>query len=274
MAKSIYDVLKNFPECKNKVDEYSTDWISGLGGPWKDLCDEHAKKLLLNKLIPEEKKSKIICTQAMRYLVDVNGRMNKSLNEAGCDYLYYWIYERLHNHDKDISVHVNDVHNELLDIFTEKYKIIGNNNICRNLEDPITKIYFPQIIDVYNVYNKIIKYTSSNDNVFKEVVDIMNKHNEKIESLYSEIKKSRIIIPCKSNTIVPIMITFVVAVLISIFIFVLLKFTKYGSLLRHGVLWKRNHWDSLGEENNMFEIPDISSSFSRENEYNISYNYR
>ncbi|GAW83920.1 variable surface protein [Plasmodium gonderi] len=285
MGESIYDVLKKFPECKNNVDEYSTNWSRGEGGTWKELCDENGKELLLNKLIHEENKSKSICTQAMRYLVDVNSAMGGSLYEAGLEYLYYWVYDILHkNVHTDITLHVEDVYNELFHLFRDKFKRMDESNIIRlnSLENRITKIDFPKFRVIYDKYNKIISHSLSNDEVFQEILDIIIKYNQ-IEYQSSKINTSTMTTPCKSNTIVPIMITFIVTykrkritIKTQIFlmhIFLMSQFTKYGSWFRQGILWKRNHWDSPGEENNMFEIPEISSSSLKDIKYNIYYNY-
>ncbi|GAW84045.1 variable surface protein [Plasmodium gonderi] len=268
MAKSIYNVLKKFPKCKEKMDECVKNSNLGLGSFGESICKNHENADLLRNLIGVNDKLEKMCIAAMEYLGSVN---SGSLYEAGCEYFYYWIYHDLLGSEKNRINDIQSVYNLLIEIFTK----IGFSleRLCK-VDESIKIGDFHKIIKVYDAYNKIVFDSSSNNDIlFNIVVDMMYEHNEQIESLNIQINNPIITTPCQRNIAPPIMITILVALLICIFIFVLLKFSGCSLWIRRAIAWKKNHSDRLGDESNMFEIPEISSSFIRDNKYNISYNY-
>ncbi|GAW84664.1 variable surface protein [Plasmodium gonderi] len=279
MGKSIYEIVHHFPECRTKLDESPKQITpSSHPGIWEMLCILNANNSKLSHLKVHEREPKDICNQVMEYLGSVNSAKptDIGLKESGCEYLYYWLYELLHHkYNTFLTVRVDEVYNELLSLFTNRLKIIHGSqiNIYKCLEDPIKKIDFPKIRDIYDMYNKIIKHLSSNDDIFKDVVDMMKKHNNQLETLYDKISKTPTSTPYQRNITAPIMITILGTLLICIFIFVLLKFSECGLLIRRAIAWKRKLWDNIGEERNIYQDPEISNSLLRDSRYNISYNY-
>ncbi|GAW84661.1 variable surface protein [Plasmodium gonderi] len=277
MGKSIYEIVHHYPECRTKLagkPKEITDYLSP--SIWAQLCIDNIDNGKLSHLNYHNRNPKDICNQLMEYLADVNGDNIESLNEFGCEYLYYWIYELLHHKDNTvITVHVDEVYDEILNIFIKGFKshFGGEIKISRCLKDGIKEIDFPKIRAIYDMYNKIITHTYSTNNIFQDVIDIMNKHNKQIDSVYDEISKSLITTPCRSNIVAPIMITILVTVFIFISIFVLFKFLECGLWIRRAIEWKRNYWDNKGKERNIYQYPEISNSLLRDSRYNISYNY-
>ncbi|GAW84391.1 variable surface protein [Plasmodium gonderi] len=265
MRKSIYEIVVHFPKCKGEIEEKPqkiTDYSNP--GTWAKLCIDNSPNSKLSHLNVHNRNPQDICNQVMEYLAYVNGGTKESLNEFGCEYLYYWIYELLHHKDNiDITVQVDEVYDELLNIFIKGYKTYFNGEIkiSRCLKNGIKEIDFPKIRAIYDMYNKIIIHTYNTNNIFQDVVDIMNKHNKQIESVYDEISKSLITTPCKSNIASPIMIT------------ILVTFSECGLWIRRAIAWKRNHLDNIDEERNIYQETEISSSLLRDSRYNITYNY-
>ncbi|GAW84663.1 variable surface protein [Plasmodium gonderi] len=291
MRKSIYEIVVYFPQCKLVLDEKPkeiTDYTHP--GKWAKICIANTHNTKLSHLNVHNRNPQDICNQVMEYLAYVNASTKESLNEFGCEYLYYWIYELLHHKDNiDITVQVDEVYDELLNIFIKGYKDLrfeGDIKILRCLKNGIKEIDFPKIRAIYDMYNKIITHTYRNVDNFKDVVDMMNKHNKKMETLNGEISKSPITIPCKSNIAAHIIITLLVTLLICIFIFVLLKvkyhiicmyfcyFSECGLWIRSVIPWRRKLWDNKDDEKNIYHDPQISSSMLRDCRYNISYNYQ
>ncbi|GAW84518.1 variable surface protein [Plasmodium gonderi] len=246
MGKSIYEIVVHFPQCKRELGDKPKE-ITDYKNPtyWAKLCIDNTHNLKLSHLNVLNRKPQDICNQVMEYLAYVNGSSKgESLNEFGCEYLYYWIYVLLHHkYNTVITVHVDEVYDELLNIFIKGYieHFVGDIKISRCLKDRTKEIDFPKIRAIYDIYHKIITHTYGNVENFKYVVDIMNKHNKQIESVYDEVSKSSITTPCKSSITTPIMITILVTLLICIFIFVLLKFAKCGLWIQRAMAWKRNH---------------------------------
>ncbi|GAW84237.1 variable surface protein [Plasmodium gonderi] len=276
MGKSIYDVLKKFPECKEKMDTHIKQISQGQGDWAQTICNKDTNEFLKKVLIVHNNKQVSSCLAAMNYLAAVYQRNDESLNDAGCEYLYYWIYNILPKNDgTDINVDVKNVYDALLHIYTKflRDNQISDVRICKGLEDPVIDIYNPEIKDIYDMYKKIFKKEYNQSDIFKDVVDMINNHNTVIGTLNGEISTSRITTPCPRNIAAPIMITFVVTVIVSIFIFVLLKFSECGLWIRRAIVWKRNHWDNISEERNIYQGPEISNSFLRDSRYNVLYNY-
>ncbi|GAW84039.1 variable surface protein [Plasmodium gonderi] len=278
VIKFYYEIVVHFPQCKRELGDKPkeiTDYINPTY--WAKLCIDNTHNLKLSHLNVLNRKPQDICNQVMEYLADVNGDNIESLNEFGCEYLYYWIYELLHLKDnRVITEHVDEVYDQLLNIFISGFRtrFKYEEKISSCLKDGIKKINFPEIRAIYDMYHKIITDTYSMNNIFNHVVEIMKKHNNQIETLYGDIRKSAITSTYESSIAAPIMITILVTLLICIFIFVLLKFAKCGLWIRRAIAWKRKLWDNIGEERNIYQDPEISNSLLRDSRYNISYNYQ
>ncbi|GAW84420.1 variable surface protein [Plasmodium gonderi] len=247
MDKSIYKIAEYFDYCRERLNIHAVE-SDGTGGTWGNVCKEESYKKKLKELIGDNGDEEKICIQAMQYLGEVNAAEVDSLKEAGCNYLYYWIYDNIFKKDISKNENIKKIFIELIRIFREKIpdKDEIGEHITQSNEVPFVVDDLPKVEAIYNINKNDIYIknacSSYKDEVFCEAIKgYVEKYNIIIKTqdrLIHEPIKIQTNTSCQYHIGVPIIITLIISLLTLVFIFLLYKFTKFGSFFRRTILRK------------------------------------
>ncbi|GAW84636.1 Plasmodium exported protein, unknown function [Plasmodium gonderi] len=262
----LYDIVKNFPKCEKKLNE-SVEHITILHGEkpsgWKKICIDNENNVSVEGLTLGSHGPKNICYQSMQYLANVNNvKDNPYLKISGCEYFYYWLYELLHkNNNAMVKFHdIQSLYDQLISIF-ENAPFVEKLNLCKPSVELIKEEDFQKIIEIYDIYNPIYENGRSpnKDEIFNELVNIVNKYYEKIYNEASKIRSQVVpCAPCHTNILVPITITFF--------------FTTFGSWILQLIKGNENRLYYIDLERHIFHGSEEFDIIGRNSRHNILYN--
>ncbi|GAW84012.1 variable surface protein [Plasmodium gonderi] len=274
MVNSIYEIIKYFPQCKNKLDYYISQ---GEASYWKKKC-AHNKYNQLKDGVPDYDNK---CQYVMQYLVDVNSNVVDGIKESGLEYFYYWIYDSVLGKNVKRIDDIQNIYDQFIHVYQEEVpdrKGI-NRDLFENKKIHMKDVDFPKLAATYDMFMYIKDKNSNNgnyseDNILKKIEELVKQYISQMDTSSSVIQLPEVLQPCKRNIIIPIISTILVMLLTSIFLFSLYKhkkFTTFRSWIRYVMGKKVNSWNDIDEEDNRYHGSEIFSTMSRHNTHNMLY---
>ncbi|GAW82731.1 variable surface protein [Plasmodium gonderi] len=226
----------------------------------------------------------------------------KSTNEintyVGCMYLYYWLYNDLLHKNKN-SVYIKNLYDAFINAFNRNTV----TPICSDFNMHLTQEVLENLKDIYEINTKLYNFINgrgecSGDRKCKcgeECANTYMRHQKNCQSnqypdfcnalknirqqYNEEMEKEKCnnieyqILPIfqAKNIRVSPLIPIVIILVISIFLFNIYKFTTFGSYFRRIIKRKRNKWNNIVEEYNMFQNYETMNSIPKNSIYNIKY---
>ncbi|GAW84088.1 variable surface protein [Plasmodium gonderi] len=272
MVNRIHTIIKLFPQCEVIMDQCK----NGTHKAKELLCNNISRSLV--KRIDKDIYN--ICTEAMEFLFKIYLKSENTLIEAGCKYLYTWIYYELKKKEN------NKYTNSLYDQVTEKYgkEIIGKT-YCDEYKKKINDEQMFKLRFLYELYkcHKVMSDISINNtdgDICNPLKDIMNEYKEQITIEYAAVNettesvmRSSVSVPQYQNNIkAAIITTIIVMLLIFLFIFFVFKFASNSSYFQQNIQRIRNISKNIDSVFPILKQSETNRIISWNNRYNVSYN--
>ncbi|GAW84300.1 variable surface protein [Plasmodium gonderi] len=258
MNMKIYEVVKLFPKCKKLMDDCEYDSYPAK----KNLCE----KISNNILKPRDPKVLIICGQAMEFLSKLVSYSHNILMEAGCKYLYYWIYYKLKSNNN--NMYTNSLYHQVTQVYGE---VLIGKKFCDKYKDEINdeqmfKLSF--LNELYKCHNAKITIRENNTDevICKTLNDILDEYKTKFVELVAaketteNVKSSLVSVPTYQNNIKAAIITTII-------------FASNSSYFQQKIQRMRNKWENIYSVWSILKQLEINRNISRNNRYNVSYNF-
>ncbi|SBT33122.1 PIR Superfamily Protein [Plasmodium ovale wallikeri] len=287
MNEEIYEVVKTFPKFSEFLNSVTTDGEINIQGWCENIKQEYSSYVYYD--------IENICPVVIRYLTKLKENTHEYNTKEGCNYLYYWLYEKAHKNNAD-------------DLTFTLYKSLLSNfgdyqsEICTFNVDKITGDIFQKLKDLYNLYDHFDKFqkketcNSSTCNCAQECVDIYNKledscsndsyssfcieldkfghkynehmkDNDTCEHTLKSVRSFR-----KNNLQVILLPPISIILVISFILFILYKYTPFPSWLLLRIKKNKRTRNYLNDESYQLLHNDKSRMDNSQNEpYNIEY---
>ncbi|GAW84098.1 variable surface protein [Plasmodium gonderi] len=281
---NIYKKVHLFDQEKTRIEQFTHDNTESKYCVSKNIKHDSI----------EENYYKNNCPKAVSYLDNWETDIPITGLDTYCIYLYYWIYvegfkKSYNNYIKTIydeflkayenldtkicndykEIITDDILGKLHDLYEMNCKLNNRNNECFNADRCESA---KECSSIYMKYEEECELNNHTD-FCKELEELRNRYNEKMETLSCPNFEYQILPSFQTYNIkVFILMPFVMILIISIFLTILYKFTSCASYFPYRRIRKKNTYDSVREENNIFQCSKVTDTISANKEYIILYN--
>ncbi|GAW84299.1 variable surface protein [Plasmodium gonderi] len=289
MTNEIFKIVKEFPDFEEIMNNSQTECNS-----WNDANFYH----ITDENYPHFKNHvKSICEKFDKYTCTIQRHSDTSVPyNSSCKYLYYWLYH-YNNNEWNID-EVKKLYDALISADSTFHQLLCKTYIVTT----ITEDVMPKLKDLHGMYRNLnileknsspqsedkckcandcaqlyMKYKNSceSNNYFdlcNELINVRKKYNElSTTKCYKQLTYKMLPLFKRNNIIVPIVITIIVILIISITLFNLHKFTPYNSCFQGTLRRKRNKWNNIDKDYNIFQSYKNMNSATMKCRQNILY---
>ncbi|GAW84093.1 variable surface protein [Plasmodium gonderi] len=288
MTNEIFKIVKEFPIFEEIMNNSRMECNNWNNANFSHITDEN---------YPHFKNHvKSICEKFDKYTCTIQLHSNTSVPyNSSCKYLYYWLY--YYNNMQTNVEEVKKLYDEMISADSTAHQ-----NLCRKYVTTITEDVMPKLKDLHGMYKNLnileknsspqsedkcscankcaelyMKYIgsceSNNYSDFcNELKNVRHKYNA-LNTIKSCDELTYKILPLlqKNNIRIPIVITILVILLISITLFILHNFTPYNSCFQGTLRRKRNKWNNIDKDYNIFQSYKNVNSATMKSRQNILY---
>ncbi|GAW84153.1 variable surface protein [Plasmodium gonderi] len=272
MAKNIYKLAKDFPTLESIMNNARTSVHRVKTGNCSSL--EREKFQTSASSVNE------ICEQVENYGDAIKLQESEyTFTKSSCIYLYYWLYYYNNNYKKYVS--------EVKSLYTVLIRDLDLTNCTTGVKSDYSTISDDEMLklkDLHDMYTNIKNIMNNSSSPCKDKCNCANKcanlymkykvscESDNYSDFCNELKNVRHkynalsttecteelkykMLPLfqKNNISVPIVITTLVILLIAITLFILHNFTQYNLCSQGTLRRKRNKWNHIDEDYNIFQ---------------------
>ncbi|GAW84139.1 variable surface protein [Plasmodium gonderi] len=289
MNNDNFKIVKEFPKFEEIMNNSQTECNSWNADNFSHITDEnypHFKNYVQS-----------ICEKFDKYTCTIQHHRGTSVTyNSSCKYLYYWLYH-YNNNEWNID-EVKKLYDALISADSTSHQ-----HLCKTYNvTTITEDVMPKLKDLHDMYTNLnileknsssqyedkckcakdcaelyMKYKNSceSNNYFdlcNELIYVREKYNElSTTKCYDQLTYKTLPLFKKNNITVPILITIFLILIISITLFNLHKFTPYNSCFQGTLRRKRNKWNNIDNDYNIFQSYKNVSSAALKSRHHILY---
>ncbi|GAW84354.1 variable surface protein [Plasmodium gonderi] len=266
MVDKNYEYIKRLSEANITMQKETTTFDKVYEG--------YCNNLNIRDFNNNDMQYKKICHQAMSYIYHIISKNRKNEHDSEsihCLYLYHWLYHKLMEKGKG---------NIIKSLFERLLKInetfLYRGLLCKDYRNSITEYELIKLSHLYNVYKCINTEDDEKherDPFCNTIRNYIDQHDRKKQT--EAIRTIEPITPAKQrqpNIAIPIVITIVTMIIIFLLLLVVHKYTPYVLQLYRAVKRKRNKWNDIYEDGNIFQNLVTSDGILSNSKYNILYN--
>ncbi|GAW84539.1 variable surface protein [Plasmodium gonderi] len=290
MTNEIYKIAKEFLKYENIMNNSDSTGSSLNEDNFIGITNENFPGFSNNV--------KTICNKFDKYTTTIQtSHYTTMLNNSSCLYLYYWIYYYNNNNQRNIE-EVKKLYGELINADSTSHKEICKNYVVTTITEDIM-LKLKHLHDMYTKLNSIQNNSSfqcrdkckcanecaqlymeyknpcesnSYSDFCNELINVRETYNTLNKTqCFDQLTYKMLPLFQKSNMAVSIVITIIVIFLITLTLFIMHKFTPYNSCFQGTLRRKRNKWNNIDKDYNIFQSYKNVSSPAMKSRHHILY---